>query len=253
MDVESRRIKGMDAFLRDYRTFSQSLTQLKLHHYKSRYETLFSGYRGLKSTIERLNKQIADSFNIFSILKLDFNETRAHTPFLRNLLDPQGSHGQIDLFYEQFLTQVCQDSEKRSQFILASPSNYLVEEEKFTGNGYIDILITSLDANKKFGLVIENKIYAGEQERQVERYYNYLIDTKKLSYEQVLILYLSINGDDPKSINNKLKGELKSKGVLKSISYRKDIFNWLETAKKEVKAPVVIQIINQYLHTINKL
>ena len=37
------------------------------------------------------------------------------------------------------------------------------------------------------------------------------------------------------------------------ISYKKNIFDWLENAKKDIKAPAVIQIIDQYQQTIKKL
>lgn len=130
VEIESKKILKIDTFLRNYRDFSLSLSHFKLHHYKSRYQALFSGCHALNQTYKRINKHIAESFNIFSILNLDFKETIAHTPFLKTLLDPQGSHGQIDLFYNHFMKMVFNDSDRHNNFTLEKPEYYLVEEEK---------------------------------------------------------------------------------------------------------------------------
>ena len=118
VEIESKKIKKIDTFFKNYREFSLSLTNFKLHHYKSRYEALFSGCHSLKDTVRRVNKQLAESFNIFSVLNLNTYETKAHTPFLKNLLDPLGSHGQIDLFYNHFIKRIIKDSERYNNFKL---------------------------------------------------------------------------------------------------------------------------------------
>ena len=45
-------------------------------------------------------------FNIFNVLGLNTDETRTHSAFLAELLNPEGSHGLGDQFLQAFLNTV---------------------------------------------------------------------------------------------------------------------------------------------------
>src|SRR5690606_38129123 len=117
-------------------------------------------------------------------------------------------------------------------------SNCLVEEfkgkknaEEITG-GRIDLVIK--DAKGKV-IVIENKIFAPEQENQIPRYKN--------TYSEAAILYLTLFGDEPKNI-----GELKKGIDFYLISYKEDIIRWLELCLKEtVNQPILRETLKQYI------
>lgn len=47
-----------------------------------------------------------ESFNVFSILKMESNETATHSAILAELLNPRGSHGCGSAFLGAFLRQV---------------------------------------------------------------------------------------------------------------------------------------------------
>jgi hypothetical protein len=127
-------------------------------------------------------------------------------------------------------------------------SSAIAEVERYTGlinddytkGGRIDILIT--DKHGKH-IIIENKIYAGDQKNQLLRYYNFDPSSH--------IFYLNLHGEAPSdwSTGNELDSD-----KFQVISYVDDIMNWLEKCKKEaVSLPIIRETISQYIHLINYL
>lgn len=52
---------------------------------------------------ELIAEMTGERFNVFSILGLQTREVRTHSAFLRELLDPKGSHGLKDAFLKAFV------------------------------------------------------------------------------------------------------------------------------------------------------
>ena len=241
-------------FLNGYSSLSIHLDRQKIENDQVRYDELLGKYRRLGERLREKNRSISEGYNIFEILNIKSAEVKTHTPFLINLLSPTESHAQGELFLDSFLNLFI-PSEKRANFKLANNNQYAVVEESNFDDGRIDIYIHSLNRHRKFGLVIENKLFADDQPRQLERYYAYLASKKLLEDSKLMILYLTISGDDPteRSINPKLRDKLKDRNLLRCISYKKDIHSWLAECLPNVQSPVVQQLVNQYLHVIYNL
>ena len=174
-----------------------------------------------------------DFFNVFNTIGLRVEEVRLHSAFIAELLNPQGSHGLSDLFLQAFLKQ------------MGLPCNYVTEakgiiKERYIGRktktegGRIDIIIE--DGNH--AIIIENKIYAEDQENQLLRYYNY---GKKQFPKGFELVYLTLDGVEP---NEKSLG--KKDFIFNPISYKDDIVEWLEECiviaqKKPLAQAVIIQ------------
>ena len=47
-----------------------------------------------------------ENFNVFQVLKLQTNETRLHSSFIAELLNPNGSHGLGDTFLKAFISMM---------------------------------------------------------------------------------------------------------------------------------------------------
>ncbi len=178
-----------------------------------------------------------ENFNIFRLLNVQYDEVRTHSAILSDLLNPKGSHGQGSIFLEKFVTQF-----DITDFDFKTAK---CEKEKSLGaktletGGRIDIYIEDAKKNK---ILIENKIYAPEQENQVLRY------TK---VENAHVFYLTLEGDEP---SNYSKRDLKNTEDFQSISYRDDIIKWLELCKKEaVNHPILRETITQYINLIKIL
>ena len=122
-----------------------------------------------------------------------------------------------------------------------------MSKEAFTDQGRIDILLEKKDAC----IVIENKIYAEDQDAQMERYYQYAT-SKHFSKEQIKLVYLTLDGSPP---SKESLGSLPEKNV-KCLSYSKHIINWLDECMKlqEVQRITPIrEIVFQYRDLLKEL
>lgn len=209
---------------------------------------------------ERQSK--GDFFNIFSIMRMETDEVHTHSAILRELLDPKGSHGLGDKYLIEFINVVLPANKKFS----IDKDAIIVKCEHYIGNirnegnegGKIDIYIeTSSNI-----IIIENKIEAEDQEKQLIRYYNYAVDSNK----NFVLFYLTLNGESAseKSIKGKnLKGdEIVLKPITSNgenghyyvISYKENIKEWLEQCwKLSVNHPMVRETIKQYINLIDKI
>jgi hypothetical protein len=191
-------------------------------------------------------RETGASFNIFSILGLEHYETRTHSSFLAELLNPKGSHGQEDRFLVLFIKQL--NLEEFNSFNTAT-AEVLKEvsigriDAEYKGGGAMDILIR--DSNG-YALGIENKIYAGDQENQLGRYVAYLNDKHSKKNQ---LLYLTLDGKEASEFSSTY-----GKVEYRTVSYEKDILNWLRGCMEIVSGiPILKEAIGQYIELIKKL
>ncbi len=196
-----------------------------------------------------------ESFNIFNDLGFMSDEVHLHSMFLSNLLNPKGSHGQRGKFLEAFLKMlqktfpaISVDSLELDTVITS------VEVEKYIGRqtdsegGRIDIYLT----DGKHSIIIENKIYAGDQHHQMLRYWNYGMSQKGDDMEKSFVLiYLTLDGCSPSKDS---LGEDLTENDIVCLSYKSDIRGWLDRCVELAsRTPLVRETINQYINTIDIL
>lgn len=207
------------------------------------FQDLFSQVNNLFARYEEINELTGDHFNVFKILKLESSEVRMHSAFLAELLNPKGSHGQKNVFLKLFIEKFCY----KKNFIDVEHCYVLIEKylgpksaEDTTG-GRLDICIRDKDDNF---IVIENKIYAPEQPKQLERYHQH--------HPNADLFYLTLDGTPP---SNESKGYLsEEKGDFRCLSYQSDIIEWLNACRKEVAVlPIVREAITHYINLIKHL
>ncbi len=182
-----------------------------------------------------------ENFNIFRILKVEASEVRVHSAFLAELLNPKGAHGFEDKFLSLFIKQLFIDD--------FETESAQVHIEKYIGQvgdkhgGRIDICIVSPTGKR---ILIENKIYTVDKNRQLLRYYNY--------DKNATLLYLTLDGAN--STDEGLSSEESEtlRHSVKTISYSNDILNWLDLCRKEaVSHPILRETMSQYIHLIKYL
>jgi hypothetical protein len=203
--------------------------------------------------IQGLKEQEAPYYNIFEVLNIRHYETKVHTPFLAHLLNPQGSHEQGSLFLDSFIKDVLK---LELSWAFAKMTNFQINEEQAVGGyGRIDIIIKFRINSKLIAMAIENKIWAADQEQQLSRYYGYLSESLRLKDDAIKLVYLSPNGSLPSknSLSEDELFRLRDKGVLKIISYKKDILNWLLNVSELVKSEKVRYLLLQYMQTLKTL
>lgn len=196
-----------------------------------------------------------ESFNIFNDLGFMSNEVHLHSMFLANLLNPKGSHGQRGKFLEAFLKMLQKSFPAISADSLELDTAIAsVEVEKYIGRqtdsegGRIDIYLT----DGKHSIIIENKIYAGDQHHQMLRYWNYGMSQKGNDTEKSFVLiYLTLDGCPPSK--DSLGEDLKENDIV-CLSYKSDIRGWLDRCVELAsRTPLVRETINQYISTIDIL
>lgn len=185
-----------------------------------------------------------ENFNIFNILNLHTSEVRLHSNFLSNLLNPEGSHGQGDIFLKIFidyLTSIEKIKKHTFNTIKAKTTSefYIGKKTKDRG-GRIDIYIS----DNENAIIIENKIYAGDQENQLLRYYNH--------NDKASLFYLNLEGESPSEFSTGKK--IEENEDFFCISYKYDIINWLEICRKEAaNHPMLRETLLQYIYLIKSL
>lgn len=187
---------------------------------------------------DRLAEATGESFNLFSILRIENSEVIVHSRFIAELLNPNGLHKRGSIFLELFIKQNFSEDFEFDTLSATIKLEYSIGKisKDYTEGGFIDILLK--DKKGKI-IIIENKIWAGDQHNQLLRYRNAFPNSK--------IFYLTLFGDE----NIQAK---KDKVKYKRISYSIDILTWLETCKKEaVDNPSLRESISQYIHLIKKL
>ena len=191
---------------------------------------------------ESKRREQGELFNIFNILKLQSNEVRLHSALLAELLCPNGSHGASSLFLKAFLKVIGEDEDYIKAPVAEKITERYIGKKTKTEGGIIDIIIE--DGNH--AIIIENKIYAPDQENQLVRYYNY---GKKKFPNGFKLLYLTLHGDDASDYS------LGGKGIQpQNISYANEIIDWLEQCYELAKdRDNAKTIINQYNELVKEL
>ena len=179
---------------------------------------------------ERYGAGISESFNVFSVLRSQSDEVNLHSRFLRALLNHRKSCDAPLRNLEDFLHNV------------ASIDNFCLngaEVKREWKN--IDILI--LNTSSKQAVVIENKIWAPDQNEQLAKYANQVAND---GFREPSLLYLTLNGREP--------DESSAGGCeVDCVSYR-DIVPWLKRCQERAyDEPGLRESIAQYVHLVRKL
>ncbi|MGB3343696.1 MAG: PD-(D/E)XK nuclease family protein [Aequorivita sp.] len=184
-----------------------------------------------------------EDFNVFSILGMETNETKTHSAMLVALLDPRGNHYYGKRFLEFFLEEIgykdYQDEDLMGVRVKAEYHLGKISEEDESG-GFIDILITFPSGK---AIIIENKIDAKDQPKQMYRYSLFKGGASAL-------YYLSKLGEPPtkESLFNLTDKDYEV------ISYNREIVSWLEKCLSITREGSIVEnAIKQYQILIKNL
>jgi|SRR5690554_255261 len=183
-----------------------------------------------------------EDFNIFSVLKMEEDETKTHSGMIVALLDPKGNHYQNEMFLELFLNAIGYDFEGENLKLtqVKAEHNLGPIPQDYSEGGFIDILI-SFPSGK--AIAIENKIKAGDQPKQMYRYSLYKSGACTL-------YYLTMVAKHPEQFSLHTLTD-KDYDVL---LYDNHILKWLEQCIQVVKPGSIIEnALKQYLILIKKI
>jgi len=210
-------------------------------------EKILSAVAGIISETEEELDKDGSRFNIFNILNLKTSEVRLHSAFIAELLDPGGTHSFKTEFLELFIKYLKEQKFGNHRSLLSfdiSSGNVEVEKwvgfinEDYTRGGKIDLVISDNLQNR---IIVENKITADDQPKQLLRYHNF--------DPNALLLYLTLSGEEP-SIDS-TGGILTLNEDFFLLSYEDFVLHWLlkchEIASEK---PKVEETLSQYMNLI---
>lgn len=184
---------------------------------------------------KQYNEKSGSDFCIFSALHNITDERQLHSRFIAYLLSSKSQHGVGNKFLQSFMKLVlgeiefdCDDCTVKTEY------------------KDIDIFIY----NNKQAVIIENKIYAGDQPRQLERYCQIIKNERK--GKEIFIVYLTLDGRLPST--DSLGETLKYEDII-CCDYTKKINEWLSDciAISERENYMLSQVISQYKTLITEL
>lgn len=244
-------ISQLQKFISDFQTFERGLGGGHVKEEINNYQTLLQNYVPLYEEYNKRKAYDAPEFNIFDIIGFSRLEALLHTPFITHLLHEKESHAQGSLFFEEFIRLIFPDLHS------SDISKVYIKRELNTGDlGIIDIYIQFYVHNKPYYVVVENKIDAGDQEKQLQRYHDHIMAKNGSGYETFRLIYLTKYGTTPTigyTMESQLYEKLTQSGVLVLWSYQREIMSWLLSSLPHVKSPLIRIVIEQYLKTIKNI
>lgn len=212
-----------------------------------------SFFDAIKSVIEKQKQQKMRGLNDYNILTTVLNahdEVRLHSRMIASFLDTKGFHYQDSLFLDLFLKAL-----GLNNFQL--DTNSIMVQNEFHN---IDIYIT--DGSRH--MIIENKIYAGDQDKQIKRHIEKIQKLNpQIPSENILVIYLSIDRECPSRVSlddiiisdkylvNK-DGERIA--LYANMHYKNEILEWLGKCKNEVQNITNLnEVFEQYMQVVKKI
>ncbi len=217
------------------------------------YIDFFDYIKEIKEKQQKQKQRGLNNYNLLTTVLNAHDEVRLHSRVISSLLDTDGNHFQGELFLEKFFEVL-----NLKDFT----DNYDLKNSKiFREYENIDLYLN--DGTNH--IIIENKIYAGDQEAQIKRYIKTIkkdAENKNLKYENILVIYLSIDREEPSEYSLK---DLKIENgficqneekltFFKNINYNSEIIKWLRKCIYEVQNITNLnESLKQYLTVVEKI
>lgn len=194
-----------------------------------RIQTYFSEIDFRIQIIRKYNREkdlfLSSQFNVFDYMYADENRL---SDIIADLLNPDGKHGQDKTFLNEFVKLLDRKDliREESPKVKREEGTVLIHAQKRR----MDILIEWPND----GIMIENKPWAIDQQKQISDYRDHLNVRFKKDY---LIVYLS-NNPSPKdhSISRTELNLLLSNKQFIQINFNRDLKTWVDNCKKECQS-----------------
>ncbi len=189
--------------------------------------------RALRKARDRFSEQLAPDFSIFDYLRTNENSL---SRCFRDLLDPNGKHGQRRLFLDSFLRRIGAD-----HWASSSECRIVRVEQPTHRNRRLDIYLEFDN-----GLIgIENKPWAGDQGRQLSDYAAWLMQTaRRRRCKYWLLVYLSNTDPIDSSISECRREKLERGGRFLQMP-SSEVIEWLREGEAKTKALAVRVFVDQ--------
>lgn len=195
---------------------------MSLHNSESLLNDVSLKLGAIRQAKRMFAEQLAPEFSFFDYFRAD---EMALSACIAGLLDPNGTHGQGNVFLQAFFTHMVPKKDLVSNFKVCD-----VKTEHQTNNQRrIDIVLRFDDVI----VGIENKPWAGETPEQLSAYAIYLETEAKRMGKKWLLIYLCDR--DPLSLCKSLREHHEKQGTFIQCSFAQ-LGVWLEECSTKAKA-----------------
>ena len=188
------------------------------------------------------DRREATRFNVFDLIDPDENKL---SDVLADLLDPEGKHGQGDLFLRLLFKQLDLGSDAK----LAKDATVHREAPTHGILKYLRRIDVLVEAGML--LAIENKVDSIEQSEQVKDYLEHLRHCTQVRPALSMLIYLTPDGRPPESIRREVLDREVAGNNLCCWSYRGQLRAWLEQCRSECKARRIRDFISDFVRYID--
>lgn len=205
------------------------------------FENVCSSMKRITEQVQKKRQNSPGTMNLMEITNRHHLENQ-HSNILSFLLDAREKHHHPE-YGEAFLAIL-----KNKGLKIQGTKILSVTRENSTEDARRMDLFIQTD---KDYIIIENKIYAEDQFRQIADYKDF-VEEHYSSSEKVFIVYLTPFGKEPseKSISTAELNLLKNQNRHISLSYKADILFWLEGLKTRNEEKVLNAGLIQYIDVI---
>ena len=184
---------------------------------------------------------LKSDFNVFDLIINPYDEVHLHSRMIYSILTERKFQKQ---FLMSFLNSI--DVSLPDDVSFSDLKNISVEKEKAISNGRVDLFISFKIKNISYNVLIENKLLAGDQPEQMDRYLIYM--NSSYPNDNNYVCYLTLDGSAPSEDSTKRSDEIKL------ISYDSEIMNWIEECIKIAsREPGVREVLIQYSSLLERL
>ena len=188
----------------------------------------------------KLLDEMKSDFNIFPQLLNPYDEVNLHSKLIYLILNDCKFKKEFMLSFLKTTGIISSDN--------VNPSNLKiidVEREKIFSNGRLDLFFSCRVKDKEYVIIIENKIFAGDQYEQMDRYIEF---AKQCSADIKKVFYLTLMGNAPS------EDSASNLDQINLISYYDDILTWIENCIKiSAREPALREVLIQYADLLEKI
>lgn len=180
------------------------------------------------------------------------NEEMMHSSVIASLLDTRGFHGQKCRFLELFLGCLPERFKSFDASGARTACERYIGQKTEDSGGRVDICIENSSGQM---IVIENKIFAGDQEHQILRYVEFLRGRlRNRGGVEFPVLYLTPDGHSPSDDSTQADGmQCRCGEDYVCISYKDVIVPWLDKCINEMEdKPHLKEHLTTYRDIIRK-
>ncbi len=188
----------------------------------------------------KLLNGMKSDFNIFYQLLNPYDEVNLHSKLIYSILNDCKFKKEFMLSFLNTTGIISSDNVSPSDLKIID-----VEREKYFPNGRMDLFFSCWVRDKKYVIIIENKIFASDQYEQIDRYIEF---ANQCSADIRKVFYLTLLGNAPS------EDSASNLDQVNLISYKNEILTWIENCIKiSTRDPALREVLIQYADLLEKI